>query len=91
MGTDLTLPRRQYLAVVCFSVYISSHCQGLLAGDPLLRAVPGAGADVAQLPGDQLHPAARPQRAVVRHPRHGPRSARGQKVALLQKVPSEGS
>ena len=74
MGTDLTLPRRQYLAAVFL-------CQGLLAGDPLLRAVPGAGADVAQLPGDQLHPAARPQRAVVRHPRHGPRSARGQNVA----------
>ena len=69
-------------------------CQGLLAGDPLLRAVPGAGADVAQLPGDQLHPAARPQRAVVRHPRHGPRSARGPPesgIIVLKKVASEGS
>ena len=24
MGTDLTLPRRQYLAVVCFSVYLAT-------------------------------------------------------------------
>ena len=54
MGTDLTLPRRQYL----ISVFL---CQGLLAGDAVLRAVPGAGADVAELPRDQLHPAARPQ------------------------------
>ena len=74
MGTDLTLPLRQYL----ISVFL---CQGLLAGDAVLRAVPGAGADVAELPRDQLHPAARPQRAVVRHPRHGPRSARGHHVS----------
>ena len=54
MGTDLTLPLRQYL----ISVFL---CQGLLAGDAVLRAVPGAGADVAELPGDQLHAATRPQ------------------------------